>query len=162
MNSLHPGIKWTFEKESAGKLAIFDIQIIRDGPLLQTTVYRKVAASDRYIHYTSEQAWREKACAIRPLRNRAHLYCSNEELLADELAYLLETFIQNGYPEAMYTGNYTKKTGLRMLWKKDGARHLKLTFQNVFMYHTIQEQGDYIGCWKINLGCLWHTKGHPH
>jgi len=62
-------------------------------------VYRKAAASDRYIHYTSEQAWREKACAIRTLRNRAHLYCSNEEFLADELAYLLETFIQNGYPE---------------------------------------------------------------
>ena len=98
---MHQGIidKWKCEKEKEGKLAIFDIQIMREGNKLKTTVYRKASSSDRYIHYTSWQAWREKACAIRTLKNRAILYCSDEELLADELAYLLQVFIQNGYPE---------------------------------------------------------------
>ena len=64
-----------------------------------TTVYRKKSASDRYIHYTSAQAWKEKASAIRTLKNRAIKYCSDEHLLAEELSYLLEVFIQNGYPE---------------------------------------------------------------
>ena len=103
LNTLHQGIKWTCEKEKEGKLAIFDIQIMREGNKLKTTVYRKASSSDRYIHYTSWQAWGEKACAIRTLKNRAILYCSDEELLADELAYLLHIFIQNGYPEKLST-----------------------------------------------------------
>ena len=53
LNTLHPGIKWTCEKEQNGKLAIFDIQLIREGTKLATSVYRKSSASDRYIHYTS-------------------------------------------------------------------------------------------------------------
>ena len=58
-------------------------------------MYRKAAASDRYIHYTSAQAWKEKPSAIQTLQATAHEYCSDEELLAEELAYLLEVFIQN-------------------------------------------------------------------
>ena len=38
---------------------------------------------------------------IRTLKTRAHTYCSNEQLLADELTHLLEVFIQNGYPEKL-------------------------------------------------------------
>ena len=61
----------------------------------------KEKASDRYFHYTSAQAWKEKASAIHTLRERAHEYCSNETLLAEELSHLLQVFkfIQNGYPE---------------------------------------------------------------
>ena len=66
---------------------------------IQQTVYRKEAASDRYIHYTSAQAWKEKAAAIHALKARAIEYCSDEQLLADKLAHLLQVFIQNGYPE---------------------------------------------------------------
>ena len=35
--------------------------------------------------YTSAQAWKEKASAIRTLEARVHEYCSNEELTAQEL-----------------------------------------------------------------------------
>ena len=72
-------------------------------------MYRKAAASDRYIHYTSAQAWKEKSSAIRTLKARAPEYCS-DELLAEELAYLLEVFIQNGYPE---------KTVWRLLYQEN-------------------------------------------
>ena len=99
LNSIHPGIKWTNEMEEGNKLAIFDILITRTEEGYETTVYRKKPASDRYIHYTSSQAWKEKASAIRTLKHRAIDYCSNQTLQADELAYLLEVFIQNGYHE---------------------------------------------------------------
>ena len=56
LNTVHPEIKWTCKKEQNGKLAIFDIQLIREGTKLDTTVYNKSSASDRYIHYTSLQA----------------------------------------------------------------------------------------------------------
>ena len=87
------------EKEIEGRLPIFDIQLIRQDNELMTNVCRKSSASDRYIHYTSGQPWKEKAGAIRTLKNRAHTYCSDEYLLAEELSYLLGVFMKNGYPE---------------------------------------------------------------
>ena len=99
LNTLHPSIKWTNETEKDNKIAIFDILILRTELGYATTVYRKPAASDRYFHYTSVQAWKGKASAIYTLKERPHEYCSNETLLADELSYLLQVFIQNGYPE---------------------------------------------------------------
>ena len=113
LNTLHPHIQWTNETEKNGKLAIFDIQIIRTEAGYATTVYRKPAASNRYIHYRSAQAWKEKATAIRTLKARAIEYCSDAELLANELAYLLEVFIQNGYPE---------NTVWRMLYQENQAK----------------------------------------
>ena len=100
LNTIHDGIKWTNETEEENSLNIFDIQIIRtEEGKYETTVYRKKSASDRYIHFTSSQAWKEKACAIRTLKSRALEYCSTEALLADELSHLLQVFIGNGYPE---------------------------------------------------------------
>ena len=71
LNTLHPNIKWTHETEEDGKIAIFDIQIIRTEQGYDTTVYRKKSASDRYIHYSSSQVWKAKASAIRTLKSRA-------------------------------------------------------------------------------------------
>ena len=64
--------------EKDNKIAIFDILILRTDSGYSTTVYRKPAASDRYIHYTSAQAWKEKASAIRTLKARAYEYCSDK------------------------------------------------------------------------------------
>ena len=72
LNTIHNGIKWTNKTEEENSLNIFDIQIIRtEEGKYETTVYRKKSASDRYIHFTSSQAWKEKACAIRTLKSRA-------------------------------------------------------------------------------------------
>ena len=60
LNTLHPNIKWTNETEKDNKIAIFYILILRTELGYDTTVYRKPAASDRYIHYTSAQAWKER------------------------------------------------------------------------------------------------------
>ena len=46
LNTLHPGIKWTCEKEKDGRLPIFDIQLIRQEEEIAITVYRKSSASD--------------------------------------------------------------------------------------------------------------------
>ena len=92
------------EKDMYSKLGIiFDILIKRTSTGYSTTVYMKAASSisNRYIHFTSSKAWKEKASAIRTLKARAYDYCSDPTLLADiigELAFLLEVFMQNGYP----------------------------------------------------------------
>lgn len=99
LDNIHPSIKWTFELEVNGRLPIFDILIIREEAGFQTTVYRKPTHSDRYIHYTSSQAWKEKAGCIRTLKQRAVDYCSNNQLLEEELRHLHNTFKDNGYPD---------------------------------------------------------------
>ena len=81
-----------------GKLLIFDVLIMRtELDTFETTVYRKPSASNRYILYTSAQAWKEKICAIRALKERPLEYCSNEKLLTEELNLLVNIFQQNGY-----------------------------------------------------------------
>ena len=65
----------------------------------QTEVYRKPSHSDRYTHFTTAQAWKEKIITITTLRQRAEIYCSTEELKQKELEHLEQTFICNGYPQ---------------------------------------------------------------
>lgn len=98
LNTIHPQIKWTCEIEEEDKLPIFDILITRTATGFETSVYRKSTHSNRYIHYTSAQAWKEKVASIKTLKKRALEYCSNERLLADEFSLLLDIFEQNGYP----------------------------------------------------------------
>jgi hypothetical protein len=64
LNNIHPTIKWTREIEENGKNSFLDVQIIRAPTGIQTTVYRKPSASDRYTHFTTAQAWREKIITI--------------------------------------------------------------------------------------------------
>jgi hypothetical protein len=99
LNSLYSPIKWTKEVEQGGTFNIFDIHLIRVGNEVQRTVYRKPSASDRYLHFTSAQAWHEKTAAIHSLTLRALHYCSTKELLQEELDHLLGVFCNNGFPK---------------------------------------------------------------
>jgi hypothetical protein len=99
LNSLYKPIRWTKEVEQQGIFNIFDIRLIRCGNSFETTVYRKPSASDRYIHFTSEQAWHEKVAAIHTLTRRAYYYCSTKDLLGEEICLLRKVFLNNGYPE---------------------------------------------------------------
>ena len=74
LNSLYPPIKWTMEKETDGQFHVFDISLIRNGNRVETTVNSKPSASDRYLHFTSAQAWHEKTAAIHTLTLRALNY----------------------------------------------------------------------------------------
>ena len=86
------------EKEKDGKFHVFDIQLIRSGASIDTIVYRKPSASDRYLNYTSAKAWHEKTAAIHTLTLRALNYCSTVELLEQELAHITQFFLDNGFP----------------------------------------------------------------
>ena len=57
------------EKEKDGQFHVFDISLIRNGSQVETTVYRKPSASDRYLHFTCAQAWRKNTTAIHTLHS---------------------------------------------------------------------------------------------
>jgi len=76
LNSLHPTIKWKLEIEANNQIPFLDVLIQRSDQAIQTTVYRKPTASDRYIHYLSDQAHKQKVAAIKTLRYRDEEYYS--------------------------------------------------------------------------------------
>ena len=79
------------------QLPFLNVLVIKDGPNILTKVYRKQAASNRYIHFTSAHPWKDKTAAMRTLASRAYTYCS-PQYLEEELDLLTQIFMQNGYP----------------------------------------------------------------
>ena len=88
LNSFHPNISFTYEKENNSQLPFLDVLFIRNGTHLDTAVYRKDTHYDLYLHWDAFTPGRWKRRTLRALVNRAYLVCSNKELLHKELAYL--------------------------------------------------------------------------
>ena len=100
LNSQHPSIQFTMEKESEGKISFLDVQIERKEGKLSTGVYRKITYTDRYINYASHHHPKTKTGVIACLRNRAEKVCDQQSLEL-ELSHLKKTFRANGYPPSL-------------------------------------------------------------
>ena len=100
LNSQHPSIQFTMEKESEGKISFLDVQIERKEGKLSTRVYRKITHTDRYINYASHHHPKTKTGVIACLRNRAEKVC-DQQSLESELSHLKKTFRANGYPPSL-------------------------------------------------------------
>ena len=74
LNSQHPSIQFTMEKESEGKISFLDVHIEKEEGKL-STVYRKNTHTDRYINYSSHNHPKTKTGVIACLRNRADKVC---------------------------------------------------------------------------------------
>ena len=86
LNSIHPDIRWTKEVEQDGRIAMLDVQIIRnpDGKL-NFDVYRKPTHTNQYIPFDSHQPLSHKLSTIHALTRRAALIPSTDELKKAEL-----------------------------------------------------------------------------
>ena len=89
------------------RMPFLDVIVIQLGQTIETTVYRKPAASNRYIHYTSAHPWKDKIAAMKTLAARAYKYCSPTFLEA-EINFLTEIFLQNGYPITVIKKHFDK------------------------------------------------------
>ena len=165
INSLYAPIKWTMERELEGRFHIFDIALIRTGDTVQTTVYRKPSASDRYLHFTSAQAWHEKTAAIHTLTLRALKYCSTQQLLEEELNHVKQVFLDNGFPLtsilkiiSMKTHHVTKKAKVMFNLMRCRLNLPQLISQEFFMHLTILEPGRCSSPYKEALGSMLFTK----
>ena len=130
--------EWSWKK--GNKIAIFDILPRRADSGYSATVYRKPAASDRYRHYTSAQAWKEKVSAIHTQKSWPYVYCREEEYLAKERSHII-----------LYGEYYTKT-------KKKRKRKENWTFLKPFTHHTIHRPGDFTTYPTKNLDLMWFTK----
>ena len=105
LNSIHPIIQFTMEKETEGQLPFLDVVVIRKtGLLLGHKVYRKPTHRDRYLHKHSNYHPRQKRGIIKTLVDRANGNCE-APFLSTELNHLNWALQANGYSK-----NETKKT----------------------------------------------------
>ena len=81
LDSFHKNIKFTYEEEQNNTLPFLDVLFIRDGGKLNTTVYRKDAHKDLYLHKNLFTPISWKRGTLKSLISRAYMICSNQTLL---------------------------------------------------------------------------------
>ena len=97
LETFHPNIKFTYEKEFNNTLPFLDVLFIRNLDHIHTTVYRKETNSDLYLHWHAFASISWKRGTLRSLVNRVYIICSNNNYLQQELKHLERIFhTQNG------------------------------------------------------------------
>ena len=104
LNSLHPALQFTCEREKDNKLPFLDVLVNRKHSdsepniTFETTIYRKPTFTGQYTRWDSFTARKYKTNLIKCLVNRAMKICS-PNLLEMEIENLRQIFTGNGYPQ---------------------------------------------------------------
>ena len=101
LNSKHPAIRFTMEKEQKGRLPFLDVNVRRTAEGFSTSVFRKPTFSGLGTSFFSHCAKKFKVNAIRTLIHRAHYVSSTLRSFCMEISFLKSFFFINGYPRAL-------------------------------------------------------------
>ena len=98
LNSQHPNINFTVEKENNGSLPFLDIDVNRVNDEFVTNVYRKKTFTGLGMNFDSSIPIDYKRNLIMCLVVRAYRICSNYVNFTNELEYLRKYFLSNKFP----------------------------------------------------------------
>ena len=76
LNSLHPSLRFTYEKESNHSLPFLDVLVERHDSEFLTSVYRKPTFTGQYLRWNSFSPQKRKINLIGTLVHRAFMICS--------------------------------------------------------------------------------------
>ena len=97
LNSMHPSLKFTVEKESNHRLQFLDVFVHKTPTAFLTSVYRKPTFSGLYTRWDSFWPQQRKINLIKTL-----VYCAlmtpSKCFLGDEIKIIKSTLSKNGYP----------------------------------------------------------------
>ena len=112
LNSLHPSLRFTHEREFNHSLAFLDVLAERLGSEFSTSVYRKSTFTGQYLRWNSFSPHKRKINLIDTLVHRAFMICSKgkQDPEHDKLRSIL---LENGYPKHLI--NSTLKQKLQQL-----------------------------------------------
>ena len=98
LNSLHPSLRFTFEKKSNLAHPFLDVLVEKSPSKFITSIYRKPTFTGQYLRWNSFSPRKHKTNLILTLTHRALAICSPERLPSelDKIKFILLT---NGYPE---------------------------------------------------------------
>ena len=91
-------MNFSFEEEKNGKLSFPEVEVSQEGNKFATTVYRKPTFSSVYTHSDSFLPTTYKFSMIYTLVFRCFSTCFNWAIFHNELVFLIDIFLKNGYP----------------------------------------------------------------
>ena len=95
LNSLHPLLRFTYEKESNHSLPFLDVLVERHDSQFLTSVYRKPTFTGQYLRWNSFCSQKQKINLIGTLVHRAFMICSKSKL-DPELDKIRSILLENG------------------------------------------------------------------
>ena len=98
LNSRHSSIKFTCENEQEGKLSFLDTTICNNNGRFTTSTYRKTTFTGLGLNYLSFLPPIYKINSIKTLLTRAYNVCSSWKAFHNEVEFLKDYFLCNGYP----------------------------------------------------------------
>ena len=135
LNSIHPNISVSHEKERDNSLPFLDILMTRRGDgTLQRTIYRKSTWSGRYMQFSSFAPIAYKRGLVKTLFHRARCICTPDKLEEEE-EFIKETLLLNGYPENFiehHKKEKTKREPLQTVKKKQVLMFLPFKGDHLF------------------------------
>ena len=97
-NTCHPNMFFSFEQEKNGKWSFLDIEVSREKGKFVTTVYRNPTFSSVYTHFESFLPTIYKFDMVYTLAHPCFKICSDWTKFHEELSFLKQAFLENGYP----------------------------------------------------------------
>ena len=77
LNTRHPKIKFTFEREQTNCFNFLDVKVIREDNVFTTSVYRKPSFSGVYTHFDSYMPLSYKFSLVSTIIFRSFTICSD-------------------------------------------------------------------------------------
>ena len=126
-------MSFSFEQEKDGKLSFLD-EVSRQEGHFVTTVYRKTTFTGVYTHFESFLPTIYKFGMIYALVYRCFKICSDWTKFHEELNFLKQIFLKNGYPQS-FIGNCFKTFLDKLFIKRPGISKVeKKTL--ILSFHT--------------------------
>ena len=101
LNILHANIKFTMEKEIEGKIPFLDLELSRQGHGISFNIYRKPTDAPLCIPRDSHHSWPHKMAAFESALYRMWRVPISNKNRSDELRYICDMALLNGYEEEM-------------------------------------------------------------
>ena len=95
MNTCHPKIKFTFEKEQKNCLNFLYVKVIREDNFFTTSVYRAPSFSGVYTYFDSYMPLNYKFSLVSTITFRSFTICSDMLKIHQEICKIKNIFIKN-------------------------------------------------------------------
>ena len=145
LNSRHPNIKFTFEKQNGGKLAFLDILISYKSDNFCTSVFRKKTSIGLYTNFTSFTPFSYKIGLIKTLLHHAFEISSSWNFFDQEKQKIKNLLMKNFYPSYLINreikifleNKFSAKENTNIDHKNKSVSYYKLPYIGSFFFFSI-------------------------
>ena len=136
LNSKHPNIKFTMEKENNKFLPFLDVLVKNEGRTFTTSVYRKKTSIGLFTQYSSFTPFSYKIGLINCLIHRAFNISSSYLIFHDEINKIKNVLQKNMYP-MLVIDNQIKRFLEKQYTTKSNEDTINNNKKYILSYHIL-------------------------